>query len=143
MREGLLLGGVLTNSESWINVTTKNVEELEKPDTILQRKVLSSTGNPSKVFMMLELGLIPIRVVLMQKRLQLLHYFLNQGPNSMLKQVFEALKKDSRKGDFINLTDRDINSLNLNMNHEEIQVLSKCKWKGILKQKTTSAAISM
>ena len=34
MREGLLLGGMLTNSESWINVTTKNIEELEKPDSI-------------------------------------------------------------------------------------------------------------
>ena len=29
MREGLLLGGMLTNSESWINVTTKNIDELE------------------------------------------------------------------------------------------------------------------
>ena len=55
----------------------------------------------------------------MQQRLQFLHYLLNQSPNSMLKLVFEALKKDSRKGDFINLTDRDINSLNLNMTHEE------------------------
>ena len=41
------------------NITKKDLDDLEKPDTILQRKVLSSTGNPSKVFMMLELGLIP------------------------------------------------------------------------------------
>ena len=67
MREGLLLGGMLANSESWINMTTKNIDELEKPDSILQRKVLSTSGNPSKSFMMLELGLIPIRYVLMQK----------------------------------------------------------------------------
>ena len=60
MREGLLIGGMLTNSESWINVTKLNIDELEKPDTILQRKVLSNSGNSSKVFMMLELGLVPI-----------------------------------------------------------------------------------
>ena len=69
MRDGILLGGLLTNAESWVNLTPKNVEELEKPDLILQRKVLSTTGNPSKVFMMLELGIIPIRFVLMKKRL--------------------------------------------------------------------------
>ena len=32
MREGLLLGGLLTNAESWINVTQKGLDELEKPD---------------------------------------------------------------------------------------------------------------
>ena len=52
---------MLTNSETWINVTQENIDELEKPDTILQRKVFSSSGNPSKVFMMLELGIIPVR----------------------------------------------------------------------------------
>ena len=49
LRDGLLLGGLLTNSESWINITEKDIEHLERPDTILQRKVLSETGNPSKV----------------------------------------------------------------------------------------------
>ena len=46
MRDGILLGGLLTNVESWINVTKANVEDLEKPDTHLIRKVLSVTGNP-------------------------------------------------------------------------------------------------
>ena len=46
MREGLLLGGLLTNSESWINITNKDIKNLEKPDTILQRKAFSARGNP-------------------------------------------------------------------------------------------------
>ena len=86
MREGVLLGGMLTNSETWINLTMENIDELEKPDTILQRKVLSSTGNPSKVFMMLELGLIPVRYLIIQKRLQFLHYLLLSKPNIYAKE---------------------------------------------------------
>ena len=65
MREGVLLGGMLTNSESWINVTKLDINELEKQDTHLQRKVLESSS--SKAFMMLELGMIPVRFVLMKK----------------------------------------------------------------------------
>ena len=79
MREGIMIGGLLNNAESWINITQKNIEDLEKTDLILQRKVLSVTGNPSRVFMMLELGIIPVRFVIMKKRLHFLHYILNEN----------------------------------------------------------------
>ena len=71
MRETILLGGLLTNSESWINITKKNIEDLEKPDILLQRKILSNSGNPSKCFIQLELGIIPIKFVLMKKKNEL------------------------------------------------------------------------
>ena len=118
MREGVLLGGLLTNAESWLNLTQKNVEELEKPDLILQRKVLSTKGNPSKVFMMLELGIVPIRFVLMKKRMQFLHYLLNEDQESMIRRVFETLKADSQKGDFIFQTNSDKIALNIDFSDE-------------------------
>ena len=95
MREGLLLGGLLTNSESWINITNKDIKNLEKPDTILQRKALSARGNPCKVFTMLELGINPIRFILMKKRMLFLQYILQEDKNSMLHRVFTALNEDS------------------------------------------------
>ena len=78
MRESILLGGLLTNVEGWINISKTDLEELEKPDSILLRKLLSLSGNPSKVFMQLEMGVIPVKFVIMQKRMNFLHYFLNQ-----------------------------------------------------------------
>ena len=68
MREGLLLGGMLTNVESWINISKSDIDKLEKPDTILMRKVLSAYGNARKSCMMLELGIIPVRFVIMKKK---------------------------------------------------------------------------
>ena len=61
--------------------------------------MLSTTGYPSKVFMMLEFGIVPIRFILMKKWMQFLHYILNESEESMIKRVFETLKEDSRKGD--------------------------------------------
>ena len=46
MREGLLINSLLTNSESWVNVHDKDVENLGKNDTMLKRKILSENGNP-------------------------------------------------------------------------------------------------
>ena len=41
----MLLGTLLTNADSWINVTQKDIEALEKPDTFLQRSVPTQSGN--------------------------------------------------------------------------------------------------
>ena len=57
--------------------------------------------------MMLELGIIPIRFVLMKKRMQFLHYILNESEESMIRKVFETLNKDSKNGDFICLNNSD------------------------------------
>ena len=64
-----------------LNITQKDLDTLEKPDTMLQRNILSLYGNPSKVFMYLELGIIPVRFVMMEKILNFLKYILNQNMN--------------------------------------------------------------
>ena len=74
----MLVGGMLSNAESWINITQKDLENLEAPDIILQKKILSTKGNPSKCFIQLELGIIPIKFILKLKRLNFLHYILTE-----------------------------------------------------------------
>ena len=138
MREGILLGSLLTNSESWINVTNQDISELEKPDTHLLRNVLDSSA--SKCFMMLELGIIPVRFVLMKKRLQFLHYILNESTSTMLRQVYDTLKEESRHGDFVSLTQSDKNALNIDISEEDIQLVSKWSWKKYLTEKVREAA---
>ena len=56
---------MLTNAEGWINVTKQDLQDLEKPDIILVRSVFESTA--TKVFMMLEVGFLPVRFVIMKK----------------------------------------------------------------------------
>jgi hypothetical protein len=136
MREGLLLGGLLTNVESWINITKQNLDDLEKPDTILQRKLLSVTANPSKCFMKLELAILPVKYVIMKKRLMFLQYILKESTESLISQVFTALKEDSRKGDFVQLTNTDRKDLEIELNDMEIKSMSKWSWKKLLKEKT-------
>ena len=69
MREGLLLASMLNNSESWIDVTKQDIENLEKPDKMLMKTILGTHGNPCTVFMYLELEFLPVKYVIMKKRL--------------------------------------------------------------------------
>ena len=43
-------------------------------------------SSSSKVFMMLEIGMIPVRFVLMKKRLQFLHYISSEPTETMLRR---------------------------------------------------------
>ena len=140
MREGLLINSLLTNSESWVNVTEKELSNLEKLDILLQRKLLTESGNPSKAFMCLELGSVPVKFVIMSKRVHLLKYILEEPTGSMIRDVFNLLKEDSRKGDFVNLVERDLRELKITMSHDEIQQCSKGQWKQLVKKHVRETA---
>ena len=133
---------MLTNAESWINVTKQNLDDLKKPDINLQRQVLSVTSNPSKCFLRLELGLVSVKYVIMQKRLMFLQYILKENTASSIRKVFDALKEESRKGDFVYLTNSDRQELEIKHTDDEIANMSKVFWKNIVKDKTKSLAFT-
>ena len=64
MRQAMLLGGLLSNAETLTHLTESDITKLTMPDTLLHRALLSTSENPSKVFMCLELGIIPVKYVL-------------------------------------------------------------------------------
>ena len=65
MRESMLVGSLLNNSDSWINLNKTNMNNLEKPDTILQKEILKMKGTPNKAFMYFELGILPVQYVIL------------------------------------------------------------------------------
>ena len=79
MRKALMLGGMLTNADTWINITEYDVTRFTMPDTQLQRRLLSVSGHPSRVFMCLEVGVVPVKFVIMAKRTNMLHYTLKES----------------------------------------------------------------
>ena len=79
--------------------------------------------------MYLELGILPVKYVVMKKRLNFLKYILNENMSSMIRQVYETLKTDSRKGDFVHLIKQDMEELEIVVTDEEIQSVKKVQWK--------------
>ena len=116
-------------------MTKKDLDDLEKPDTMVHRGILSKEGNPSKVFMLLELKRIPVRFVIMKSRQNLLRYTLNESIESMILQVYEALKVDSRRGDFVNLVQKDMETLEIELSEEDISSCTQSQWENMFMNK--------
>ena len=87
MRDGILISALLNNSETWTNLTQKNVVELEKPDKMLQEKLFETKA--SKVFNYLEFGILPAKYVILKKRMQFLKHILDEPMEAMIRKVFE------------------------------------------------------
>jgi hypothetical protein len=60
----------------------------------------------------------------------------------MIRQVFNALKEESRKGDFVHQVEKDLEELKITMTDDEIHQCSKGKWKHIVKKHVKEAAFS-
>lgn len=138
MRDGILMSALLNNAETWINITKKNTMNLEKPDKMLQEKLFEIKS--SKVFYYLELRILPAKYVIMKKRLKFLKYILDEPMETMITQVFEEQRKETRKGDFINLISDDFEKLELKTKFKEIEQYTKFAWNNLINSKTEHAA---
>ena len=59
---------------------------------------MSDSGNPSKAFMCLEFGFIPVKFVIMSRRTQSLKYILEEPSDLIMKDVCSKLKEESSYG---------------------------------------------
>ena len=60
----------------------------------------------------------------------------------MIHQVYDALKEDSRSGDFKALTDKDRKELDIKYSDEDIEAFGKVAWKKYIKEKVTLATLN-
>ena len=58
----------------------------------------------------------------------------------MIREVYEALKTDSRKGDFAFLVKQDLKDIKIYMSEQEIQNCSKWQWKKQVRKQVYLAA---
>ena len=94
LRDSLLLSSILCNSESWYNITKAEFDLIESVDLQFLRRILNVPKSTPKEMFYLELGCLPLRYLIMKKRIMFLHYIVNQDPNSMLYSYLMTQIKD-------------------------------------------------
>ena len=140
LRSSLLLSSILLNSEAWVNVTDKNIRDLEKIDENLLSKIMNCDRNTSNAFKYLELGVYPIRFEVKKRKILFLHYLLNQEKSSMINQVLQATINDPIKNDFVQTCKKYMKEMNIHMSFEDFGKLSKWKARKLVKEKVTENA---
>ena len=142
LRESLFLSSLLLNSEAWVNYSDKDVRILEQCDEILLTRILDCDSNTSNALKYLDLGILPVRHLIMKRKLAFLQYILKEDKKSMIYQVFKATLDNPLKNDFVATCQKYLKCLDINLSFDDIENMSKISFKKVLKEKTTIAAFS-
>ena len=116
------------------------MEQLELIDQALLRMVLESPSSTPKVSLYLEMGCVPIRFLIKNRRIMFLHYILNQKENSLLFRFFKAQLENPVKGDWSEQVLSDIREINLQLSMQEIKQLSREGFRVKVKKAIETAA---
>ena len=140
LREARLINGILTNAEIWYSLGNSEIESLEKIDRTFLRQVFSVPQSISTESLYLELGVIPIKIILMSRRISYLHYLARLEKSEMLYKVFLAQWKYPVKGDWTMEVRQNMREFGIIMTLDELRSKSKLSFKRLLKQKTKEYA---
>ena len=90
LRNILLVSSMLFNSEAWYNVSKS---ELDLVDAVLLRGILKAPKSTPKEMLFLELGVVPFREIIRQRRLGFLFYILHENQGYMIHRFFESQRE--------------------------------------------------
>ena len=136
----LLLSTLLSNSEAWVNLSTTDVEKLERIDEQFLRKTFCSPVSTPKVLLYTEAGATPIRFILMSRRLNFLWYILHEDEHSLIRRFFDAMASNPIKGDWATSVKDDIKQLNLDITIDDVYTMPRHVFKRLVKDKVRQAA---
>ena len=88
----------------------------------------------------LELGTLPVRYILMTRHVMFLQYILKEDKNSLLSKFLMAQIEETLKGDWWEMLLNDISELRLDYSLHEIRMMSKTKFKTLVKEAASTKA---
>ena len=94
-----------------------------------------------KEMLYLETGSTPIRYIIKFRRLMFLHYILNEDVGSLIYRVFNAQKNNPSRNDWTLTVEKDLEDLEIMLDLEEIQTLTRFQFKNFLKKSITEKDI--
>ena len=94
-----------------------------------------------KEMLYLELNCIPIRFIIMSRRLNFLHYILNEEESSLIFNFFLAQLEQPSRQDWCHTVTEDLKTLKMNLKLSEIRKLTKATFKKMVKDKIEEEAL--
>ena len=141
LRDALFVNSVLDNSEVWYNITKKK-EQLESVDNSLLKRIFETPSTCPIPFLHLELGTVPLRFIIKQRRIMYLHYLLQQNDSSLIYRFLKTQIDDPSRGDWVLLVKQDLEDFSIDYTFEEIAKIKKDSFKTITKRATKETAFA-
>ena len=123
-----------------MNVTKTEIDNLERIDERFLRKIFAAPSTTPKVCLYLESGQLPLRFVLISRRLSFLKYILHEPEDSLIRRFFEAQVQNPIKNDRASQVKIDLEQINMNMTIDDVVTAPTYVFKKTLKEKVKVAA---
>ena len=123
--KSLLRGSMLFATEVMLNLSVKDVKLIEKSEEATLRDLVKTQCSAPRHILYLELGIVPARFVIKQRKVMYLKHILMQNESSLLKKVVNAQIKLPSKGDWISEISKTLEELDINKTFEEIKIMPK------------------
>ena len=131
-RNSLLINGILYNMEALHGFKKKHLDIIEECDKNLMRRLFNCPdGTPTEAFF-LETSAIPIRFILMGRRIMYYWTILNKSEDELVRRVFDAQKTFKTKDSWVAQVEEDLEFCNIELQEEEIKLMSNYKMKKLV-----------
>ena len=132
LRNSLFVNGILTNLEASYGLSNSEIEELEKVDEQLLRLILECPCTTPREMLYLELGVTPIRYIIMSRRMMFYHYILNEDSKSLIHRFYLVQSRKPVKNDWSLTVKENLKTLKIVLEEEQIQKLSIYSFKKLV-----------
>ena len=139
-RNSMLINGILCSIESVYGLTNAHIEQLELCDRILMRKIFNSVSTTAIEAYYLESNTLPLRFVVLARRLMYYWGILKKTETELVKKVFRAQQLSPVKNDWCLKIKEDLAYLDIDKDESEISAMTKLKFKKYLNIKIKDAA---
>ena len=103
-------------------------------------KIFQSNSKATSVHYYLSLGILPIRYVIMARRINFLHYLLSRPDTELVKEFFDAQVKCPVKNDWVETVSEDLKYCGIQLSFQEIKKMSKSGFSALVKKKIREVA---
>ena len=140
-RNSYLISSLLTNAEAWYGVSQSDINILEKVDESLLRRILEAPVSTPIEMLYLELGVVPIRFKIMERRLNFLWYILHEDEESLVNMFLQSQLKSPVHGDWGQSCHNDLEELEISCTIRDIEKMAENQFRRIVKEKIELKAL--
>ena len=140
LRQAWFINGCFVNCEVWTGYSESDLKDLEVIDHDILRAITGAQAKVPTEMLYLETAQVPIKSVIVVRRLLYLQTLLHRHKNELTRQIYDAMKEEPLKDDWIHLVTKDMSDINLNLSDDQISKLSKSELKIIVKSKMRNSS---
>ena len=141
LRNSMLVGTLLTCSEAWYNVSEAELGQLEQVDKSLWTSILEVARTVPYDLVCLELGVEPLRFIIMSRRLIYLQFILKQKETSLIKKFLITQLSTLKKKDWAYTVKEDLKYLDIQLTVDEIEFMPKATYRNLIKKKISQKSL--